>query len=217
MPPHGPGHVGSCHSHDTRYPDDSWNLYAMLDVPQTTALNVTRPADSVGIFKPHARRLDAEPVIISDADQEIIVIARFTSPVCIRRLMVIGGGNSSGENHPSRLKCYVNKENIDFNNVEAFRPAQEFNLPINSTGTVELTTALQPFTNITQVAFYFPANHGDVDITMIKYIGMQGEHTHYRREAVDTVYEVLCNGQDIIQPEDAQGSFTNPSHHKHMH
>ena len=35
--------------------------------------------------------------------------------------------------------------------------------------------------------------------------GLQGEHTHFRREAVDTVYEVLCNGQDIEQPEDSIG------------
>jgi len=190
----------------------------MLDLPLITALNVTRPTDAVGIFKPHARRLDAEPVIISDADAEIIVSVRFTSPVSVRRLMVIGGGEDNGAHHPNRMRCYVNNDTIDFNNIEAFRPIQEFNLPINVNGTVELTTALQPFTNITSLTFYFPSNHSDSDITMIRYIGMQGEHTHYRREAVDTVYEVLCNGQDIIQPEDSNNTFSSSTaHHKHMH
>ena len=47
-------------------------------------------------------------------------------------------------------------------------------------------------------------------------IGLQGEHTHYRREAVDTVYEVLCNGQDIVQPEDQTGS-QETSHSGHLH
>jgi len=28
MPPHGPGQLGSTHSHNSEYPDDAWNLYA---------------------------------------------------------------------------------------------------------------------------------------------------------------------------------------------
>lgn len=175
----------------------------MLD-PSTTALNVTKPTDAVGIFKPFAHRLSPLPELISDADAEIIVFARFTSPVHIRKLMVIGGGDES--HHPAQLKCYVNKEGVDFTSIESLNPAQCFTLPVNREGVVEFVTALQPFTNVTTIAFYFPANHGDEETTAIQYIGMQGEHTHYRREAVDTTYEVLCNGQDICQPEDILGA-----------
>jgi hypothetical protein len=212
MPPHGPGLLGSNHSHDSRYPDDTWNLYSMLEIDSVRGLNVSRPQDTIGIFKPHALKLQEDPHIASDADAEIIVIAKFTSPVSIRKIMVIGAGSENC--HPALLKCYVNSDLIDFNNIEDFIPAQTFNLPANSSGTIELTTSLQPFTNIQTIAFYFPANHGEIDVTMIKYIGLQGEHTHYRREAVDTVYEVLCNGQDIVQPEDASGQL---GHERHMH
>lgn len=210
--PHGHGMAGASHSHDEKYPDDNWNLYAMLDIQLTRALNVTQPNDVVGIFKPHVLRLQEEPKLISDADAEVIILARFTSPVSIRKIMVIGG--SSEQHHPSSLRCYVNTDLIDFNNVNDFTPAQTFDLPINASGLVELTTVLQPFTNIQTVAFYFPENHGNDDVTIIKYIGMQGEHTHYRREAVDTMYEVLCNGQDIVQPEDFVGTL---GHERHMH
>ena len=117
--------------------------------------------------------------------------------------MIIGGGENA--QHPSNVKCYPNKENIDFTNISEFRASQEFNLPINSEGTVELKTVITPFTNISSLVFYFPANHGH-ESTVIKYIGMQGEHTHYRREAVDATYEVLCNGQDIMQPEREKGA-----------
>lgn len=41
---------------------------------------------------------------------------------------------------------------------------------------------------------------------------MVGEHTHYRREAVDTVYELLCTGQDIVQPEDSKLSSMTHFH-----
>ena len=58
---------------------------------------------------------------------------------------------------------------------------------------------------------YFQGNLGGVDSSTLRYIGLQGDHTHYKREAVHTVYEVLCNGQDICQPEDAHGATS------HMH
>eukprot|EP01035_Chromulina_nebulosa_P025713 gene25713-33577_t len=209
MPPHGEGFVGSTHSHSVEYPDDSWNLYAMLD-QSTTALNVTSTRDTIGIFKPFALRLTPFPVIISDADCEIIVIARFTSPVHIRKIMVIGGGNNDA-NHPSFMKCFADNDTVDFTNVNTLTPSQEFNLPINRSGTVELITAIHPFTNVTSVAFYFNSNQGGSDITSIQYIGLQGEHTHYRRQAVNAVYEVLCNGQDVDHvQEEALGS-----HHLH--
>lgn len=201
--------IGAGHSHDPEFPDDAWNLYSMLDREGTTALNATIPEHAVGIFKPHAHRLNEHPEIISDADAEIIVVARFTSPVHIRKIMVIGGGD--GLQHPASLQCFVNNEDVDFTNVGSLRPAQTFSLPMNEEGVIEHITALQPFSNVTCIAFYFPENYGH-EATVLRYIGLQGDHTHYRREAVDTVYELLCNGQDIAQPEDQLGA-----HAHHMH
>jgi hypothetical protein len=40
---------------------------------------------------------------------------RFTSPVHVRKITVIGGGDVT--QHPSTLKCYVNQENVDFSNI----------------------------------------------------------------------------------------------------
>jgi hypothetical protein len=194
MPPHGPGMTGATHSHNPEYPDDTWNLYTLLDTA-TTSLNVTSPSDTIGIFKPHALRLSSSPSLMSDADAEIIVIARFISPVHIRKIMVIGGVNE--DQHPSQLKCYVNQDVFDFSSVSSVAAVQEFNVPVNTNGSQELITVIHPFNNVTSLVLYFPANHGGGDITTIRYIGLQGEHTHYRREAVNAVYEVLCNGQDI--------------------
>jgi hypothetical protein len=168
MPPHGGGFAGATHSHDPEFPDDAWNLYSMLD-ESTTALNVTQPADAVGIFKPFARRLEA-PHLISDADAEVIVIARFTSPVQIRKILVVGGGAEA--HHPRELRCFANKEDVDFTSVGAVTPTQVFQLPPNAgSADTELITTLHPFTNVTVIAFYFPANHGDVDTTLIQYLG----------------------------------------------
>ena len=207
MPPHGPGMVGAAHSHDVRYPDDTWNLYAMLDTETTSALNVTRPGDVLGIFKPFVKRLETEPILISDADDEIIIALRFTSPVTVRKLMIIGGPNINQQ--PARLRCYPEQENIDFNNIEDFRPAQTFNLQPNGEGTQELITTLHQYTNISTLVLHLQGNLGDLESSTLRYIGLQGDHTHYKREAVHTVYEVLCNGQDICQPEDAHGTTSH--------
>jgi hypothetical protein len=209
MAPHGPGLFGAGHSHDPEYPDDSWNLYSMLDASGTTSYNVTQPDHTIGIFKPFVRKFDEFPQLISDADQEIIVTAQFISPVHIRKLMIIGGGEPS--KHPSLVKCYVNHNDIDFTNIQSYSHTQQFNTPINEEGNVEVITPLQSFSNITSITFYFPSNFGNEEVTIIKYIGMQGEHTHYRREAVNATYEVICNGQDIITPEDATANLD------HMH
>lgn len=73
MPPHGPGMYGATHSHNPEYPDDNWNLYSMIESTTIAALNVTRPADAIGVFKPFVHRLLNEPELISDSDEEIIV------------------------------------------------------------------------------------------------------------------------------------------------
>jgi hypothetical protein len=44
----GGGCTGATHSHNPEFPDDNWNLYAMIEAETTTALNVTRPTDAVG-------------------------------------------------------------------------------------------------------------------------------------------------------------------------
>lgn len=202
--------LGTTHSHSTEFPDDSWNLYAMLDPATTTALNVTNNSSThvLGIFKPYARRLTNDVVLVSDTDTDILLIAKFTSPVHIRKLMIIGDGND--DEHPTSLKCYINHEVMDFNSLDSLRPAQVFTLPINKDGTIELTTTLQPFSNVLSCAFCFTSTSAS-DHTIVRYVGMQGEHTHYRREAVDTVYEVLCTGSEGID-----GNRHNHSH-SHIH
>jgi hypothetical protein len=175
----------------------------MIDPESIVGLNIITPGGAMAAFKPFARRLEDTPVLKSDVDEEIIITVRFTSPCHVRKMMFIGGGEDAS--HPFTVKCYVNHEGIDFSSVEDFTPAATFaNLGINKAGTAEqFATPASKFTNIDVLTFYFCENHGDAS-TIVQYIGMQGEHTHYRREAVDAEYEVLCNGQDITQPEDSK-------------
>lgn len=216
MPPHGPGMVGALHSHDPEFPDDDWNLYSHLDKEETTSFNSDEPSQTMNIFRPFVRKLEPEPTLSSDADEELLVSAVFSSPANIRKLMFIGGGLSSS-NHPNKVKCYVNKDNLDFSSLDQFTPSQEFDLEVNELGHIEILTSVREFTGVYRLAFFFPSNHGSVDKTTLQYIGMQGEHTHYRREAVkDTVFEVLCNGQDLVEGEGI-GEMGHDHSHSHAH
>ena len=206
---HGHGQSGQGHSHDPEHPDDDWNLYALIDPQLSTALNVTSQDSALAIFKPYVNRMDVEPFVESDADEEIIFKLVFESPVSIRRIMVIGGPDGvAQEQGPALLRCYPEtSHDIDFNNVADYNPgfgndflsffsffhiAQEFELTPNVHGEDMHTTTLTPFSNITSLTLYFPSNFGGHEQTRIQYIGLQGDHTHHKREAVDTEYELLC-------------------------
>ena len=176
MPPHGGSFAGATHSHDPEFPDDDWNLYSMLETTSIALNTTSNPAEAAvqQVFRPHARKLLPEPLVSSDADKELIFILRFSSPVNIRKIMVIGGGANT-DSHPSSLKCYVNQENVDFASITSLIPAQIFELPVDSEGTVEHHTAIRPFTTVNTLVMYFDDNHGDVDQTSIQYIGLQGK------------------------------------------
>ena len=137
------------------------------------------------------RRLETEGSLVSDGDEELLVKVTFVAPVSLRRLMVIGQGDP--DTHPSRVKVYVGKEDLDFQSLEDVRPTFESSLPQNPTG--EAFVHVHPpgaFTNVTSLAFFFPGNHGEGDETSLQYIGMQGDHSHDKREAVNATYELLC-------------------------
>jgi hypothetical protein len=187
---HGQGIGGaSTDSHDAENPEDAWNLYQHIDQEEIAALNAEEGMTAMSVFKPHARMIETEPKLVSDADEELIIVVPFTSPVHIRRLCVIGSGEEGS--HPNYLKCFVNMDGIDFNSAQDINPSQAFELPINTDGQVHMTTSIAKFTNVTRIAFYFTGNHGDEEQTGVQYIGMQGEHTHGQRRAVHTSYELI--------------------------
>lgn len=109
--------------------------------------------------------------------------------------MVAGAGPA--DNHPSSVRVFVGRaaEDLDFSSVDDTTPAYEGELPVNANGEFFFApTGRATFTNVTSVALFFPENHGDLETTGIGYIGMQGDHTHHRREAVHTTYELIDTG-----------------------
>ncbi|CAE7495026.1 unnamed protein product [Symbiodinium sp. CCMP2592] len=181
------------HSHDAEFPDDDWNLYQHVDLETSVALNavlgghISSRSQVAAVLRPHEHRLARQPWLTSDADEELLLVLRFTSPVHIRKILVIGGGGEEeciNEDelgaHPNRLRCFVNREEFDFGSLNDVAAIQEFDLALNSEGTAELFTKVSAFTNVTSLAMHFPSNHGGLPNTLLRYVGLQGEHTHYK-------------------------------------
>ena len=219
---HGHSHShGGGHSHDEGEPDDTWNLYQHIDRAEGLNGEVVgggegvvvswAPEGSSGkarcVFKPHARRLQPAPALRSDADEQLIVKVAFVAPVSVRRIMVVGAGPA--EQHPSSVRVFTGAaaEALDFDNAETTAPAQAEALAPNPAGEGYFNCVRQPFTNIMAVAFFFPANHGEGDETGVAYIGMQGDHSHDRREAVDATYELVCQHSSVDVAAETQGTM----------
>lgn len=71
-------------------------------------------------------------------------IIPFTSQVKIRSVCVIAKGE---ERYPTKLKLYVNNENVDFSIAEQV-PVQEFVIPPNLSGEVHNAVKLTKFSSV---------------------------------------------------------------------
>lgn len=68
-------------------------------------------------------------------------------------------------------------------------PTQEFDLQPNPLGELEYPTQVQRFSGVHHLTMHFPgAIHGTQ--SHVVFVGLKGEFTERRREAVEAVYEV---------------------------
>jgi len=188
-------------SHDPEYPDDAWNLYQHVE--SSEALNCEGEAQSVaaGVLTPHALRFSAERVLKSDSDGEILLRLWFASPVSVRKIMLIGGRLPFSESspmppdvadlatHPRELRAYAGRDDVDFASLDDIQPTQRWDLTPNLTGEGFVPVRQAPFTNISSLTLYIKADGGSEEECVVRYLGLQGEHTHVQRRAVHAKYE----------------------------
>mmetsp|Transcript_11035 Transcript_11035/g.23955 ORF Transcript_11035/g.23955 Transcript_11035/m.23955 type:complete len:213 (-) Transcript_11035:26-664(-) len=196
-------------SHDEEWPEDTWNLYQHIE--RVEGLNILQDEAAVGgIFKPHGKRLDPTPFVESDADQELIVKIWFAAPVNIRRMIVatIPTEEDDGrDSHPSTVRCFTGPtaEPLSFDGIEDLQPGQSMDLAINPEAEAFSQCAPKTFTQVNFLLLHFPQNHGDAERTRISYIGLQGEHSHAKRQAVDAKYELVPNAEDSAEAQKMLG------------
>ncbi|EGG14832.1 UPF0424 family protein [Cavenderia fasciculata] len=164
------------HSHDN-VDGIEFNLNRYIDTAQITCLNERTKGSARQLFRAWEERLDESKFVESDADPELIINIPFGALTQIRSIIVIGGGNDSA---PNKMKAYLNKDNIDFGNINSITPIQEWQLHEDFEGQISYNT--------NTLTLYFPTSFG-APRTKIQYIALKGVYTNARREVVNTVYE----------------------------
>jgi hypothetical protein len=187
----GPGHTcnaGCDHSAEADVGGAEWSLYTRVDMGGVACLNEAEPASGARVLRPWDARLDAGlPVLRSDCDEQLLLRVPFVAPVRIKSLCVIGGG---GEESPAEVRAFVNREAMDFSSAEGGECVQSWELVAdgNADGAVEYPTRYSRFQSVSVLWLFFSRNFG-AETTVVRYLGLKGEYTQYKREAVRAVYE----------------------------
>lgn len=211
------------HSHDHEHADElEQSLRKHIDFARVTCLNedTTGSAQRLLEEKIYENRFEESNVkLISqeDGDQDLLLHVPFLEAVSISTVSISGPRNeSSGETSgPRRVKLFVNRDDIGFDEAQDLIPAAEIELVPGSHELYGETDAtidypLRPagrFQNVSSLVLYFPENYSDNDgiQTEISYCGFKGKGTNVKRKAVKAVYETIGMVEDHDVPTDALG------------
>lgn len=91
----------NCCDHDVAAED--YNLMLQIDHEHIRCLNTENELDAPKIFRPFHHRLDQDPLLKSDADEQLILFIPFTSQLKLKSISIKGPGSHA----PSHLKAYL--------------------------------------------------------------------------------------------------------------
>lgn len=184
--PHGDSHHKhgpDSHEHDA---GEEKSLTSFIDTTKLMCLNEKEPDSMKNIVRPFEDRLKTDlPVLVSDVDEQLLMYVPFVSPVKMTSICIIGPGD---DENPAQMKAFINREGLDFSNVEQMKSVQEWDLIRQNDGTVVYPTHRTKFMNVSNLWLFIPKNFG-AEKTSVMYLGIKGEFTRHKREAVHTVYE----------------------------
>ncbi|KAL1838342.1 hypothetical protein VTJ49DRAFT_2803 [Mycothermus thermophilus] len=192
---HSHGH-GDEHDHsDDITPALQHSLYQHIHFDEVTALNEARHGLAREVVKKTwAERLQVEPELESDVDEQLIVNVPFTGQVKLHSILL---RTSDSPSAPRTLRVIINRDDVDFGVAEETSPTQEFELS-RTAEVQELPVRRARFNAVRRLALFFPDNFGDgdEDVTRISYIGFKGEWMALGRAPANIIYEAAANPSD---------------------
>ncbi|KAL8898609.1 MAG: hypothetical protein Q9192_002001 [Flavoplaca navasiana] len=186
---HGPGN----HSHDDEVEPALQSLiWKQIDFESIRTLNESEPDQGAKIVeKTWPQRLDPEPMLESDSDEQILMFVPFTGVLKLHSVLVRSLEDSSA---PKTLKLYLNRDDLDFSTASDLQPKQT--LELSQTSEIQdLPVKRTAFGNTYSLTLFFEDNFGN-DITRISWIGFKGEFMNLNREPVEVLYEKAANPKD---------------------
>jgi len=192
------------HTADLESRGQEFSLFQYIAIDRVSCLNESSNGAGRNVFKPFDQRLDRSKFLESnEADPELLLHIPFTGVVKLKSIVVIGGESGS---HPNKMKAYINREDIDFTVTSELKPVQEWDLHEDFKGEIEYTTRAAKFINVSHLTLHFPSNFGG-DSARLYYIGLKGDFTEAKRQAVVTVYESRPQLSDHKQKNGVQRAY----------
>ncbi|KAI8354156.1 galactose-binding domain-like protein [Blakeslea trispora] len=181
------------HDHDD-LPEsgEQFLLYSKIDIDNVRCLNEAESNSGKKVIRPWNERMDDDKFLESDADEQLIVHVPFTGTVKLRSICL---RTDKSDAAPSKMKVFINRDDVDFDVAESYTPTQEFDLVENSDQVVEYGVKVTKFSNIRNITLFFPENFGE-DVSIIRYIGFKGEWSEMKRDPIITIYEASANPAD---------------------
>lgn len=223
------------HDHDCEAEDcgPAWSLHKHVATARLRALNAAAPADASKLLRPWGERATpASPPLVSEDDDppELLIHVPFEGLVKITAFSVVscsGGNGTGGEGDdetspPTRVRLFVNRDDLDFDSLASVEPTQEFEVASGGGGgaaegsRVEYPCKPSKFGGVYSVDVHFPGNSGGSDgsgrgKTRVDFLGFKGTHTKGKREAVVAVYESRAMPSDHKVADEGRGGAADVS------
>lgn len=168
------------------------HLYSQIDFSKVRTLNESVTGSGRKILeKTWDQRLDQDPTLESDADEQLITHVPFTGQVRLHTILLRTENTSSA---PRTLHVLVDNEDADFNTITDMKPTQSFDIAQTS-DLQEINVKRQLFSTAHHLCLFFEENWGE-DTTRLGYIGFKGDFMKLSREPVDVLYEAAARPSD---------------------
>ncbi|KAF2672453.1 DUF1000-domain-containing protein [Microthyrium microscopicum] len=206
---HSHDHDGHDHNHDDDITPALQNLlYEQIDFSAVTCLNEATPRSAAKILqKTWAQRLEPDPELASDADEQLLLHVPFAGQVRLHSILI---RTSASDSAPMNLKIFINRDDLDFSTANDLAPTQV--LSIAQSNTVQEYPVKRALFNSTRsLTLFFEDNwsQGEEDVTRVSYLGFKGEFMKLNKEPVAFLYEAAANPRDhasIIGTKSGVGS-----------
>ncbi|KAK1074595.1 hypothetical protein LTR12_005785 [Friedmanniomyces endolithicus] len=187
---------GAAHDHtDDITPALQNHIYEQIDFSAINTLNESEPRSGSRIVqKTWTERLDQEPELSSDADEQLLMHIPFTAQIRLHSILLRTSTTSSA---PQTLKLFLNRDDLDFSTAASLPATQTLELAqSNEVQEVPVKRAL--FNTVRSLDLFFEDNwgQGEEDVTRVSYIGFKGEWLKLSREPVNFLYEAAANPAD---------------------
>ncbi|RAL09311.1 PITH domain-containing protein [Aspergillus homomorphus CBS 101889] len=203
---HGGCHDEHDHSNDIT-PAIQSLLYSQVQFDSITTLNEAAPKSGAAIVeKTWAERLNDEPELESDADEQLLMYIPFTGQVKVHSLLIYTAPTPSA---PKTLKLFKNRDDLDFSTASELSPTQKIEIPqpVAGADVFEIPLNRAHWNTTTSITLFFEDNwsDGEEDVTKVGYIGFKGTFMALNREPVNFLYEAAANPNDHVAIQGVNG------------